>query len=440
MATVAYARSEASLKAYLEELNLGSLFKKFEENGWASFNDLSFSTPDPAKRVEQFEDQVVPLLVDVKTPAGKKLIPRLRQLHAKAYSVASAALAEPPATAEQRISMPPADRQAKLAELKTKINGFELLGMNAPSNALIDRMSTILQKSHVKYVEWQRCTSMEQEMLDEVEVKALRLSPEGFLLRDVAPETTTDISGELLFDFALRRRALAAYVAGLCSFRTMDQWHELLKAYLLKEPPAGWRRVGWAQLRNADVALWHAVAVKCTEGVAKKGADNLTAFETAFKNSQHDADVRVPLMFLPSGSGGSGGAASSSSGSGKGGLQLALPKQQQQSDSGKEMQKLKNRMAEMQKQLSATKRKATEQATKGNGKSRKGSGKAPKGWGNDPTAAPNNQRICFAYNLGGCRQAADGQQCPKGLHVCPICIYANPTDAAHPKSKCPAKG
>ena len=113
MSSASYASSSASFKQYLEELGLGSLYKKFEENGWDSFNDLSFSTPDPAKRVEQFEDQVVPLLIDKAKPEEKKLLPRLRQLHAKAYSVASAALAEPPVTGEQRVHMPPAERQSR---------------------------------------------------------------------------------------------------------------------------------------------------------------------------------------------------------------------------------------------------------------------------------------------------------------------------------------
>ncbi len=37
------------------------------------------------------------------------------------------------------------------------------------------------------------------------------------------------------------------------------------------------------------------------------------------------------------------------------------------------------------------------------------------------------ERICFAYNLGGCSLAPPGGKCPKGLHVCaePGCEQAH---------------
>ena len=163
MSSSQYARSEASFKAFAEELGLKDLILKFVAKGWASFNDLAFSTPDPAKRIEQFEEQVIPALIDVKVDAQAKLVPRQRQLHAKAFAVSAAALAEPPAATEQKVHMPPAERQEKMGELKKAINGFDLAGQNAPSTALIDRMVSIVSKSHVLYVGWERCTSREQE-------------------------------------------------------------------------------------------------------------------------------------------------------------------------------------------------------------------------------------------------------------------------------------
>ena len=66
MAAQQYARSEASFKQFATELGLEGLMKKFIEKGWGSFNELAYSTPDPAKRIEQFEDQVIPALIDVK--------------------------------------------------------------------------------------------------------------------------------------------------------------------------------------------------------------------------------------------------------------------------------------------------------------------------------------------------------------------------------------
>ena len=75
--------------------------------------------------------------------------------------------------------------------------------------ALIDKFVTMLSKGVVKYVPWDACVSKEQEMLEEPAVKGLRITTDGLLLQDVATDITTKLSGEFLWDFALRRRACA---------------------------------------------------------------------------------------------------------------------------------------------------------------------------------------------------------------------------------------
>ena len=67
----------------------------------------------------------------------------------------------------------------------------------------------------------------------------MRLTPEGLLLQDASPEIVTDVSGEFLWDYALRRRACAADIAGLLPYDAMDSWHEALKCYLLQKPSSG---------------------------------------------------------------------------------------------------------------------------------------------------------------------------------------------------------
>ena len=58
------------------------------------------------------------------------------------------------------------------------------------------------------------------------------------------------------------------------------------------------------------------------------------------------------------------------------------------------------------------------------GKGGKGGGKqAPAHWNGLPTMtpAPENKRICFAFNDQGCPLARPGDECHKGKHVCPKC-------------------
>ena len=141
------------------------------------------------------------------------------------------------------------------------------MGPNHPSQALIDRHLTILVKGAVRYPSWDKCTSQHQELLDEPEIKGLRIDPvSGALMQDVVPDKLTDLSSELLWDFALRRRACAGDISGLIGFEAMNTWHEDLKAHLLETPPPGFRKVSWSQLLNADKALWHYVQERCPEG------------------------------------------------------------------------------------------------------------------------------------------------------------------------------
>ena len=76
-------------------------------------------------------------------------------------------------------------------------------------------------------------------------VKGLRITPDGLLLQDVTPDPNTDVAGQFLWDYALRRRAVAAEIAGLCTYRTMNRWHEKLKTHLLKRAPPGHKSITW---------------------------------------------------------------------------------------------------------------------------------------------------------------------------------------------------
>ena len=54
-------------------------------------------------------------------------------------------------------------RTARTKDLKEKITGFEMAGPNMPSTALTDRHATILKTGKVRYVQWSKCTSQDEE-------------------------------------------------------------------------------------------------------------------------------------------------------------------------------------------------------------------------------------------------------------------------------------
>ena len=436
--------SEAAFRATVKELGLeNAIWSKLEKNGWSCFSDFAFAVPDPTGRdVQGFEEKIVPMLLDVEKDDERKLLPRLRRLYAQAYAVANTAMAaeHAPQNPTERVHLNSADRTARLQKMKLKVTGFELKHQNMPSTALIDRMVTILVRGFVRWVAWEHCTSQEQEMMSEVETKGLRITPEGLLLQDVAPETCTTLAGEFLWDYAFRRKAVACDIAGLCSFQTMDAWTETLKLYLLKSPPTGYRRVSWGQVLEADRAIWNEVAVKCEGNVkadpTRQELNGLTAFEYFFKDSIFSPDVRAHLMFLPG----------SSSSSGSAGPSVTAVKQ---SSNDAAIKRLQSRLDGLEKQNSNLKRKRNLSAAQegksdggeGKGKGKKKSGKSkhnvartPAEWNGLPGVTPDGSPICYGFNLArGCPLVKPGEACHKGKHVCPKCF------AAHSLMSCPSR-
>ena len=269
-----------------------------------------------------------------------------------------------------------------------------------------------------------KCTSKEQETPEEPEVKGLRITADGLLLQDVAKDMRTDLAGEFLWDFALRRRACAGDIAGLLTYEAQNEWQEILKAAFLKSPPPGHRRVTWAQLRNADVELWTQVAVDCEDGVKETDAKGVTKFERAWRSKMSDQDVRACLAFLP------GPAASTSSSPPVALVPGPGASGGASSDASNEILKLKRRIENQNNQINNMKYSTTDKG-KGKGKGKKGKGKgarqhvAPPDLGGRPAKTPDNEPICFTFNRSqGCPLAKAGGACHRGRHVCIEC-YGN---------------
>ena len=414
--------SEAMFRAALETLQLGDLKSRFDDEGWKCFNDFAFCTPDFTGRDTAAFEAVVG---DFLKPEEKSLKPRMRQLYAKAFAGASAALAEEVSGKDQlaRVSMHHHERAARTEQLKATITGFVMEGPNLPAHSLIDRFHTIHEKGAVRYVGWEVSISRAHEVSREPEIRGLRVCSDGTLTQDTEPDPLTDLSGELLWDFALRRRALAAHVSGLIRFMTKNSWSETLKKYYMMAPPVGYRRVSWAQLRAADQALYTYVAIRCEAGTKTGIGENLTAFEKHFIEGMRSQEVLQFLAFLQGvDASGTGGASSSGD--------------------GRDIADMSDQMDDAQEQIATLKRKELDQpAAPGTGrhaaKNRRrrqnkqaakqealGSNEAPTHWMGlaTMTPGPESKRICFAFNNHGCPLARPGEECHKGKHVCPKCL------------------
>lgn len=175
--------SKSVFLAAVKDLDLEVLLTQFQSEGWDTYANFAFCTPDfQGKDPNAFELVMKDLLKTDDTQ--KHLKSRLRRLYAQAYyatstAMASAAEEKDPGT---KIVMHSADRVQRTEALRKRIQGFKLEHHNMPGSSLVDKLNTILVKGAVRYVAWNVCISRAQEIRDEPEIKGLRISPDGLLL------------------------------------------------------------------------------------------------------------------------------------------------------------------------------------------------------------------------------------------------------------------
>ena len=265
----------------VKELELQELMSKFLDEGWDTFANFAFCVPDFSGKDATAFEAVLETFLN-KDGSQKKLKTRLRRLYAQAYYSTSSAMSNEPATSTAiTIVMHKSDRVSRTEALRARIVGFKLEHHNMPSNLLIDKANTILVKGVVKCMMWVHCTSRAAENSHEPELKGLRLTEDGGLAQDVGKELQTNTSGEMLWDYAIRRRSLACDISGLMLFESGNSWHEIMKESLLKTPPAGCSAISWTQLRAADQALWSFVAEHCEAGTKAMPGETKTNFESS---------------------------------------------------------------------------------------------------------------------------------------------------------------
>ena len=417
----------------VKELELGTLMPKFLDEGWDTFANFAFCVPDFSGRDATAFEAVIDTILD-KDGSQKKLKSRLRRLYAKAYYSTSSTMSNEPETSTvTTIVMHKTDRVSRTESLRKRIVGFKLEGHNLPANVLIDKANTILMKGVVKYMGWTICISRSQENKHEPEVKGLRLTANGSLTQDVAKDLETNINGEMLWDYAMRRRSLACDVGALMTFESGNAWHEDLKVAFLKIPPAGCSPISWSQISDADRALWDFVAERCEAGTKTMPAESATNFEKYWLEGMRSTEVLQHLHFHKS----SGASSSGKGGPSPGGQEDKLAKVRKQMENmSEEMRGLKRKLGKGQGQ-------SDWQAPKGKGK--KGA-KGAKGKGNkgDRGGAPadgiprnihdcmkinmklDGDKCCWHYHLpAGCTGARAGDRCSKGWHLCPRCGKAH---------------
>lgn len=185
---------------------------------------------------------------------------------------------------------------------------------------------------------------------------------------------------------ALNRRARAFDLAQLCSYNTMETWHERVFELLRRESSSNAMPVTLAQIREADQMLFRKVSEK-TQGHLTQAADGAKPMNTHFEACVNHPEVQFCLI-----------------------PRIKTSRQE-------------TNPAGSQPVSARTKNKGKGSGKVKNNFSKDASNSLPAGC-NQMT--PQNKPICNTYNRGKCGFAKDGKRCKFGFHVCWKCFKPKP--------------
>ena len=133
-------------------------------------------------------------------------------------------------TSTRKLSQP--ERHDRYVRQVEKLKGVTIKGITEPSDGLVDICCSIFDDNRLRWVDWSKCTSKEQELAGDKKEHTFTVS-NGTIKVDSKPQeiqanTATDV---LVMQYALMRRALAFDQANLIEFTKFMKWSDrLMKA------------------------------------------------------------------------------------------------------------------------------------------------------------------------------------------------------------------
>ena len=415
----------------LTQLGLGGLQARFTANGWDTYGSYAFSAsgPPPAVNDALFVTEIMNKLVAANDAADHPLKSNCRRLFNEAYMLAAADLqrrAERPEGEEEKVrKLPLEERDARFQKLRAEHEPtIKLEGELHPSNALVDKYTTMQEVGELRHLPWDEYTMRCKEVTGVKRENAFTVDPKtGFFKQYwMDAELKTDTSNDLKLRFALQRRGLALQLADLMSYTVHETIVNWLFEEYLRVPEDGDAKVTLLQVLRADQAIFVKLAGLTSAGlpINPDGTRILDALVPRVLVEQ-----RITSLLIPRRIDGNGSAAG----------RAPQAKREREEGGDGENKRLRSKLANMESQVKNLKMRNGDKGLgnghggggKGKGGKGKGAGRAPgKGKSNMPRELVGmeetiaGQNPCWDYNLGGCSRAVVSGACARGVHKCMI--------------------
>ena len=406
--------SEAQFNLRLEQVRVPQALRiALRNSGITTISSLAYAHGQPGQPInaDDFTAWVRQLEPNATIGAVSSLKRFLFESQTQLLAMLKEQVTNPEPTTARKV--PQAEREARLANLRNRLNGVLIEGHAEPSHCLLDLATQLYDQNVLRCIPLEKCYSRLTELAatSKTQTKLLEVESSKIVVKDKDADIESNVQSSYQLLEAMKRRGLALDFAGVMSYTRHDKYVQLLFSHLNKEPPSGYNRCSVSQLISADKAAWTSLI----ERNVKPRPDHAgaLAMDTELEASLKTYEVSFALLPLVSKSQPKAQSASSDS--------HAAPKGHATYGAAKGGKKGSFR--------------SKPYTFKGKGKGKKSEQRIPKeirdagGTASTPDGAP----ICFDFAFKKCRESvAEGSRCKKGYHLCCIC-YGPHSMADHKK-------
>ena len=379
--------SEAQFKSRMRDLKISEAMQtKVIDAGFTTHGVLAYAHGQPGQAIvdSSFESWVSTHLDSAASLADIACIKRLL-FESQTLVLASLKEQVTGLSSDTTVKkLPSAERETRLNVVKKQLTGLLIEGALEPAHCLIDLCAAMQQSNEIKYISPERSVSRVHEIMSQKNpTKQLDIAADSLVIKEhrEVPDAIAHPAMQVHESFV--RRGIAMLCADVVSHDKYTEYISTLFNHMHRDPPPGYSRCTVSQIVSADKAVWQ----KLLEDNIKprRQADGSLQLDDALQKALESYEVSFCLLPL---------------------------------QSKKEPKKEKKEKKEV-KDVNKVKADKIKSPPKGKGKGRIPEAIMKLG---GTSKNPAGENLCFAYNIGGCGDAADGAKCKRGLHVCAKCF------------------
>jgi hypothetical protein len=401
LAMASIVDSEAQFELRMEQVRLPAALRlALKNSGVCTISALAYAYGQPGQQIALDDFQAwVRQLDPGATIGGVSALKRLLfESQTQLLAILKEQITNPEPSAARKV--PQAERDARLTNLKARLNGVLIEGHSEPSYSLLDLATQLFDQNILRFIPLEKCFSRLTELSfsNKSQTKLLEVEASKVVLKEKDAEFESAVQSSYQALEAFKRRGLALEFAGVMSYTAHDRYVQMLFSHLNREPPVGYNRVSVSQLLSADKAAWCFLIEKNLK--PRPDAAGVMPLNTGLEEALKSYEVSFTLLPM---------------------ISKAQPKAAQPSHGSKITAVPAQHNSKGQRKGSF---RSKPYGAKGKGKNKsKFEPRIPQQIreAGGTASTPDGDPICFDYSLKRCKEQVTDGRCRKGFHVCCLC-------------------